>query len=371
MSASLSDNTKPSPARLDAAFFERLFEGAGLAIFACDAVGRVQAWNSRAERLCRGRCACHVGIDFRELLPTCDRSLADEALADVARRIEPGQFRVRIGPDGGSPREYVVWLTPLLDEDARFAGVTVWLHDVTEQVESRRADRKAERLSALGEMSGSVAHHYNNLLCSVATSIDRAQNMSTLAATHKSLDRAAEAVNRAVTLTRQLLAFAQGEYRSCDLSDLTEMVLYFVDENEASWRERGVDSQLDWTPVPFVQLPRESFNVVLRNLVSNALDVMPQGGRLLIELLPDGPDHVLLAVTDTGPGIAADQMERLFEPFFTTKGELGTGPSQRAGMGLAVVHGLVSEMGGQVAARNVNGSGARIEMRLPIAPTQG
>lgn len=365
MSPSATDQSAAHPAKLDGAFFERLFEGAGLAIFACDRDGRIVAWNSRGEQLFRGRGECRGGVDLRDVLPDSDRAMFDQQLVRLRDTLESVEFRTRFAVGDALGREYTVWMTPMLESDGRIGGVNVWFHDVTLHADRHRAALKNHRLEALGAMSGSVAHHYNNLLCGVATSLEYAMNMSTLMATRKALGRAADTVSRAATLTRQLLAFAQADYRSADMADLTEMVTYYVDENEAAWQARGVSTVLDWSPVPSIELPREQFNLVLANVCGNALDAMPSGGTLTVRLASVSADVVRVTVSDTGPGISPEHMERLFEPFFTTKGELAEGTQQRTGMGLAVVHGLIGEMRGTVTAHNNAGGGARIEITLP------
>lgn len=364
MSASV---IKPSaPERLDGGFFERLFEGAGLAIFACDARGRILAWNSLGERMWGHRGGCRVDADLRDVLPAGDRATFDESLKKLETSGDPLEFRTRFNPGAADEHEFAVWLAPLPGAEDGSQGVSVWFHDITARANLRKSMRKSERLSSLGAMSGSVAHHYSNLVCSIATSLEYAMNMNTMTAMRRALQRTAEAVGRATQLTQQLLAFAQADYRQCDVADLTEMVLYYFDENEARLRDRKIKLVLDWQPVPAIALPREQFMIVLTNLCTNAIEAMPGGGTLTISLRPTDDGRISVAVRDSGGGIRPEHMDRLFEPFFTTKGELSCGSSRQAGMGLAVVHGLVSEMHGTIAATNQSDGGARFEVIFPI-----
>lgn len=363
MSASVSPNA-PAPVRLDGEFLERLFEGAGLAIFACDLQGRILGWNSPGEHLFSDRRACQEGGLLRTLVPENDRATFDESLRLVTKSLEPTEFRTSLNVEG-EPADFAVWITPILENDGSLQCVSVWFHDITARVQYRRSIRKRERLSTLGMLSGCVAHHYNNLLCGIATSLEYALNMNTMSAMRRALQRTADAVSRATALTHQLLAFAQADYRAADMSDLTELVLYFLDENEDRLRRLGIELRVDWEPVPFCAVPREQFNIILNNLVANACEAMPTGGVLTVSIKPRDT-AIALAICDSGPGIAPEHMERLFEPFFTTKGELASGPSRRAGMGLAVVHGLVSEMNGSISAANNAGGGARFEILIPV-----
>jgi signal transduction histidine kinase len=226
--------------------------------------------------------------------------------------------------------------------------------------------KKRERLTTLGELCGAVAHHYNNLLCGIATSIEYAMNMNTMTAMRRALLRTTDAVGRASQITRQLLAFAQADHRASDQADLTEIVLYYFDQTEKRLARHNIELALDWQRIPACPLPREQVIVVLDNLVNNAIEAMPSGGTLTVTLARRDEKSVCVSIIDGGGGMSTDNFEHLFEPFYTTKGELGSGTGRNAGMGLAVAHGLVNEMSGTITASNVPGRGARFDVVLPL-----
>lgn len=360
----MSDPTA-SPPQPDFAFYKRLFDGAGLAVFAIDLDARVLACNPLGQGLFARR-----GVDpgrdgFRGVLPEQDRPVFDERLQSVRSSREPAEFRTRLGETNDDAIEYAVWFTPVLDDDGELQSICVWFHDITIRLQLRRGMKKRERLTQLGVLAGSVAHHYNNLLCSIATSLDFALNMNTMSAMRRVLRRTADAAGRATQLTQQLLAFAQADHRMCDLADLTETVLKYYDDHEPELAERGIKLDLDWERIPFVPLPREQLIVVIENLTQNAVEAMPDGGLLTVTLRRRDENSAVLAISDTGPGIPPGVMDRVFEPFFTTRGELGAGVTHQAGMGLAVAHGLVSEMHGTISAVNTPSGGARFEIVMP------
>jgi signal transduction histidine kinase len=355
--------TEAAPQLLSPDFYQRLFESAGLAIFVCDPLGRIQEWNTLGREVARlhGR---ETPASMRDLLPT-------EALHDFARGVtaclageRSRQFRMRIESDSG-PRDYVVWVTPVRDDLGRIDRVCLWLHDVTERVLERRGERKQERLSTLGSLAGAMAHHYNNLLCGVGTSLEYAMNLNNVIAMRKALRRTAEAAARAAQLTRQLLAFAQADHRASDQADLTETVLLYFDQQEEPLRARRIELEIGWEPMALRPVPREPFLAVLRSLVENAVEAMPGGGTLRVYLGRE-QRSALLRISDTGVGLKPDHLERIFEPFFTTKGELAEGQAHKAGMGLAMAHGFIRDMGGTITASNEPTGGARFEIRLPI-----
>ena len=364
-------SVKPMPApgsdsRLPGDFFERLFEGAGLAIFACDPSGIALAWNSLGQEMLSERGLAREGVNLRELLPDAARLQFEECLKSLLRNHTPLEFRATLARADGI-REYAVWLAPLDRAASERAGVSVWFHDITDRVQHRKTLRKSERLNSLGAMSGSVSHHYANILGSIAMSLGFAEKMNTVTAMRRALQRTGEAVATATELTRQLQAFAQADTRRSDQADLTEMILQFVDENETAYQQRGVRTNLEWEPIPIIPLPRDQFTIVLRNLATNAIEAMPGGGELTVAIQNVDAQYVRIAMRDTGEGIRPHDMERLFEPFFTTKGELGEGERKAAGMGLAVAHGLIREMNGVITAHNDPAGGARFEITLPIS----
>lgn len=359
------DKTRPDP--LDADYFRRLFDSAGLAICAADREGRIRAWNPHAEQLFRRRGVTPaVATRVEDVLPPDDRQVFRDQLAAVLRSRHSTEFRTRMEfPDGGHA-EYAVWLAPVEDRQGNLEHVSVWFHDITARLQLRRSMRSRERLTTLGTLSGSIAHHYSNLLCSIATSVEYALNMNTLTATRKALNRAMDALQRASELTHQLLAFAQGDHRGADLADLTETVLYYFDQKEAALERLGIRLDLSWDELPTIPVHREHLLTMLDHLVCNAIEAMPAGGTLTVALRRRDEQAVSLTIADTGPGIPVEHLEHIFEPFFTTKGALATGATRQSGMGLAVAYGLVSEMHGSISARNLPTGGACFEIVLPL-----
>ena len=365
MSTSTAKQLLPA-GHLDAGYLRGLFQGAGIAIVACDAEGHPVACNAEASRLLAGVGELDQRHHVCEAFPQEDRERVRELVTACLNTLEAGEFHIRLGGAESDPLEFAVFCTPVLESDGALLGVSLWLRDITQRKRKQRRQKKDERLTYLGKLSGAVAHHYNNLLCSVATSIEYASNMNTLTAMRRALRRTSEALGRGADITRRLLAFAQGDYRDVDMADLTEVVLYYFDRNEEKLDKRGVRLALDWKMIPICPIPRTRTIVILENLVENALDVMPNGGTLSVSLARRDKKSVCLSIGDTGGGIPPEDMEHLFEPFYTSKGVLGSAMSTNAGLGLAVIHGFVREMQGDITASNVPGSGARFDIVLPL-----
>ncbi len=364
MSASLTSNA--SAQKLDSSYLEGMFQGAGLAIVACDTAGLVVAWNPAAERLFGNGEARFLGRRVTTLLAEPQQRVAEEYLNQCLSMNMPTEFRARLGGTDEEPVEYAVYVTPVSDSDGSLRGAAVWFRDISARVRLQRKLKKQERLTSLGSMSGAVAHHYNNLIQGISARFDYARTMRTTAAMRLAIDQAQEPLDRAAELTQQLLIFAQADHRWCDQADLTETFLYFVDENEKKLAQRNIRLLADFQAIPITPIYRDHLMIILGNLTKNAIEAMPGGGVLTITLLRRDDRSVSISVSDTGTGISDQAMERIFEPFCSSKNELCAGGGRNAGLGLAVAHGLVAEMGGTITASNVSGRGARFDLVLPL-----
>ncbi|MFH1748418.1 MAG: ATP-binding protein [Planctomycetota bacterium] len=352
--------------RLDQAYLLSLFHGAGFGIVACESDGRVVACNVQASKLLPGAEATESPISVTDLFPPCDRETIRKLLSTCLSTLEPAEFNTRLDVGDPEPRDYAVWITPVLAPAGELRGVSFWLRDITKRQRLQHIVEKGARMASLGKLAGAVAHHYSNLLCSIGTSVEYARHMSTMTAMRRSLQRTSKAVGRAADITRQLLAFAQADHRDENMADLTETVLYFFDQREARLESHRIKLELDWQKIPALPIPREHFQIVLENLTNNAIDVMPDGGTLRVRLARHDHDTVQLSIADTGAGLSVEDLEHLFEPFHTSKGVLASGDTDNTGLGLAVAHGLVREMHGTITAGNIPGSGAHFDIVLPI-----
>lgn len=344
-----------------------LFSGSRFAVIACDVNGDILAWNDSAGSLfprLHPDSHGHAVIDLFEgdIATTIDQEAHTCVKSRSKREFQWQTFT----PEHRSVTYGLSWV-PVISETGELNGISLWFRDITERVKLAKTVERRQKLNVLGSLAGAVAHHYNNLLCSITTSLDYATNVNTPSAFQKALQRSAEAVTKASVINQQLLAFARADHRERTYSDLTESVLYYFDEHEAEIQSLGVELTLTWDALPICAVPRDPFNIIVDNLVRNACEAMPNGGKLTAELKRHDDRYAALSITDTGEGIAPDALDHLFEPFYTTKGVLARGTSTNAGMGLAVVHGFVSVMGGFVTAGNLTEGGARFEVVLPLA----
>jgi PAS domain S-box-containing protein len=263
-----------------------------------------------------------------------------------------------------SPTRAAVHLKPLHNAEDQAIGVAAWILHADHRDALDRELLRSVEMSALRELAGAVAHHFSNLLGGMLTSIDFALVSSDSTVHRRALERIGASTGRASELIRQLQVFARAQRKDTDLADLTEVILFFCEAVEPELSEHAIRLELDLSPVDVYAVPRQSMLEVFNRLAANGREAMTDGGFLRVSLRQTDRE-MILRVRDCGPGIPPELLDRVFEPFFTTKGELAGGSGRNPGLGLAVVHGLIADMGGTVTVQSPRGEGATFEIRLP------
>ena len=246
------------------------------------------------------------------------------------------------------------------------------LHDEAERREvAEDALRQAQRLEAIGQLTGGVAHDFNNLLMIVSGTVQRLRRHLTDDKQTQLLDTITTATQRGESLTRQLLAFSRRQMLQPSVIDLAERLPEIKDMLSRSLRG-DIDIRVDVTRRPcFVKVDPSELELALLNLAFNARDAMPSGGTLTITAKPvvlrgkaseEGlsGEFVAIRVADTGTGIAPDVLPRVFEPFFTTK-DVGKG----TGLGLSQVYGFARQSGGAATITSSPRRGTAVTLFLP------
>jgi signal transduction histidine kinase/CheY-like chemotaxis protein len=226
--------------------------------------------------------------------------------------------------------------------------------------------RQSTKMEAVGQLTGGLAHDFNNLLTGISGSLELIRTRTAQGRTAelgRYIEAALASAARAASLTHHLLAFARRQTLDPKVIDLNQLVGSMKDLFS---RAAGPSIQIE-TKLPFGLWPilcdRNQLESALLDLVANARDAMPLGGRLTIEtanLAVPSDDAVTLAFTDTGTGMTPEVLARAFDPFFTTK-PLGQG----TGLGLSMIHGFVQQSGGHVRLRSSEGQGTQVTITLP------
>jgi len=228
--------------------------------------------------------------------------------------------------------------------------------------------RQAQKIEAIGQLTGGVAHDFNNLLMVISGGLDILDRQTDPARRRRLMDGMVQAAQRGASLTRQLLAFSRRQTLRPEPVDVASQIGGMRELLDRSLRG-DVHVEFDFPDTLWpVEVDPGELELVILNLAVNARDAMPNGGTILVrgENLPDlndaqiAGDYVRLSVVDTGVGMGPEILSRVFEPFFTTK-EVGKG----SGLGLAQVHGFATQSRGTVRIRSEVGQGTSIELYLP------
>jgi len=247
--------------------------------------------------------------------------------------------------------------------------------DITERKQLETQLQQSRRMEAVGRLAGGIAHDFNNLLTIIKGYAELALNrtMAQLEL-HADIERIADASERATTLVRQLLAFSRKQVLQPKILDLNDIVLGLDNLLRRLMSEDIGMQTLVGKDVGAVKADPGQIEQVIMNLVVNARDAMPNGGRLVIETSNADLDdayarehatvkpgqYVMLAVSDTGVGMDADTLAHIFEPFYTTKAS-GKG----TGLGLSTVYGIVKQSGGYIWVYSEPGRGSSFKVYLP------
>ncbi len=345
------------------------------AVYTIDTEGRIRFGNSALERMTGYQVAELLGHPATKLYPASMVPL----LTERRRRAlggEPVRSHVEtemIRRDGTSLPIELSASSLILD--GRIAGRVVVARDITERKHLEAQLFQAQKMEAVGRLAGGVAHDFNNLLTVIS---GHSQLLLYRLGPGDSSRRHAEeiknAADRAASVTHQLLAFSRKQVlqpKAVDLNavvnDMAAMLRPLIGED--------IELVIDFgTPLGHVKADPAQLEQVIMNLVVNACDAMPDGGKLTIEtakvereaaytrqhaVVRSGP-YVMLAVRDTGYGMDAAVQSHLFEPFFTTK-EKGKG----TGLGLSTVYGIVTQSGGHIEVDSALGRGSTFRIYLP------
>jgi PAS domain S-box-containing protein len=337
--------------------------------------GIVTSWNAAAERIFGYTAEEMVGESIFRLIPP---ELHDTE-RDLLQRLHRGEVvefseAERIRKDGQR-----IWISlsvsPIRDATGTITGAASIKRDITERKLLQERLFETQRLQAVGQLAGGIAHEANNQMSVVLGGTHFLLQRTDLPeAARQDIEHIRRAAERTAGITQQLLAFSRRQILQVHQLDLSAVVRSIAPVLQRSLSESHelVTQLAELSPIWADQRQLEQ---VLLNLTLNARDAMPEGGRLTIATenvqgaapdegggtrLPPG-HYVLLEVRDTGHGMHAATLERIFEPFFTTK-EVGQG----TGLGLSVVHGIVGQLGGHIRVETGPRLGTAFRLYFPV-----
>lgn len=349
------------------------------AIYMLDPQGRIMTWNSGAERI-KGYEAWEViGQHLEMFFPAEDRR-EGRAQRLIATALSEGRaqdegWRVR---KDGSRFWALTALDAIHDDTGRLIGLAKITRDMTERHDAQlRMDEvraqlfQAQKMEALGQLTGGMAHDFNNLLTVIIGATELALRSDNPERIHALLDNIHTAGMRGRELTQHLLTFARRRNPEAQQIEL-EPVLKAASTLFGQALPKGIRLEAAVEPALHpVRVDPSQLEMALLNLIFNARDAMEQSGCIRLgaenrslqgEWAELRGDFVLISVSDDGPGIAPEVQARIFEPFFTTK-QFGKG----TGLGLSQVYGFARNAGGTIRVESEPGNGTRMTLYLPAA----
>jgi two-component system sensor histidine kinase PilS (NtrC family) len=339
------------------AFKDLIFESAGTGLIAVDCAHRVTAFNRAAEEITGVTSKQAIGRSWSELIGTTVPLRSIEAAIDANARASMRHETALRRPDGSTVPVRMTFSALRSGEGERL-GLISACDDLSaiRAMESRM--RQADRLATLGRMAANIAHEIRNPLASLTGAIDVLTSPHTAEDARERLSqivaRESERLNHIIKNFLEYARPAPLSITTFDVAAAAEEVLLLLEHRASPGSLKVIR---EFAPSVLWPVDAEQFRQILWNLCLNAAESMPEGGELRVAVAVRG-ETLEVTVTDTGEGIAADDLSHVFEPFFSTKSE-GTG------LGLALVHRVVQEHGGEIDVRSSPGLGTTFTLTLP------
>ncbi|MEM0448899.1 MAG: CHASE4 domain-containing protein [Methanomassiliicoccales archaeon] len=309
-----------------------------------------------------------IGTKFSPEMPKEDAELVSFSLQSITsdRPVVSYQHRVLL------PKGNEVWQQwtsrGIFDGSGKLQEIQSVGRDITERIRFEQEMLRTQKLESLGRLAGGIAHEFNNILTSIVGNITLARmEKSTSHELERRLQDAENSALKAKNLTQQLLTFAQGGDPIKEISDVTALV---KDSADLLTRGSNVTLVLDLPSDPWmVEIDPEQMRQALNNIIINAIESMPEGGKLLISarnLVIEGSNelnlppnnYIMIEFSDEGHGIPENELTRIFDPFFTTKKE-------GSGLGLTVALSIIRKHGGHITVDSQVGRGSTFRLYLP------
>ena len=311
-----------------------------------------------------------------DLIHEKDRAQLEDAVELHKRSTEPIHYEYRIRRENGTWRHWSDFGQPILGDDGKPVKWIGACTDITEKKHIEAQLRQSQKMESIGRLAGGVAHDFNNLLTSIQGNVSMGMlDISPNHPLYETLEEISSAAKRATKLTKQLLAFSRKQIIEPKIVNVNEMI---VSLRKLLERLIGEDISIVWKLMEnlgHIRADSGQIEQVIVNMVVNARDAMPDGGKLTIEtgnirldesyvekhIQVSTGDYVMIAVSDNGIGMDADTLSKIFEPFFTTKDK-----DQGTGLGLATAFGIIKQHGGNIEVYSEVGKGSTFKVFLPM-----
>ncbi len=358
----LESSELPTSPVVSDAFYRHFCEHAGIALISTDRNLIIQTWNSAASRMFGASAANMIGSPFESAIPHEDRVEGERLMHEA---IESGivvNFEFKHRDAYGRSRTLIATFSTIASDQGHTIGALACIRDITRRINLEADLAQRNKMASLGQMAGTLAHHFNNILGGAVTSIDFALSTDDPSLQTRALRQTGDALARMTTLVDALVAFAEGDVKHHDQCDLTEAIIEVLDHIESEMVAANITLEVNLGQVPITPVPRAQLVTVLENVFHNAADALPVGGTVAIDSFVD---HNIVTVTirDNGCGMTDDECGHIFEPFFSTK-NLDANLTRHPGLGLAVAHGILHVLGHTIDIESSLGEGTTVTIRF-------
>jgi len=270
--------------------------------------------------------------------------------------------------DEPNGRHLEVRVNPILDQENCRTGSVEVVRDITEERTAAEQSMRSDKLRALGQIAWGIAHNFNNSLTAILGYTQLVQGKIQDPALLRNLQTVEQAALDAAKMVQRIQNFARQSHDAVfGPADLNQMIRDALDLTRSKWRDdahaAGIsyDVRFDPSVEAATLCDQSAMREVFVNIIINAIEAMPTGGRLLITNAIED-EHLLITFSDTGTGMSGETRQRLFEPFYTTKG------AKVQGMGLSASYGIIERHGGTITVNTESGKGTSFTIRLKCAP---
>jgi PAS domain S-box-containing protein len=365
----LSDLRKvQAVAREHQSLLTNILESARESIYAVDPDGNFKWCNTATLKGLGYQRSSFIGRPLLSMVYEGDRDLVREKLA-AAMTGAPQTYEMRYFAHDGQLRYARVDNSPLVVE-GRTTGVLGIARDITEQKEERERAARADKLRALGQLASGVAHDFNNSLAAILGRAQLLRRQVNDPGLLRNLDIIQTAAEDAAATVRRIQTFARKsavkEFERVDVASLLNDAIEITRtrwQNEARIRGLEYDVKLDTESEQFTYGSASELREVFVNMIVNAVDAMPRGGKLLVTCRRKD-DRLQLHFADNGMGMPEDVRQKIFEPFFSTKGAHGTG------LGLSVSYSIIERHSGSISVVSEPGNGSNFTIDLPAVAAE-
>lgn len=354
-------------------FTEAILDALPVSLYVVDRDYRIVTWNRHREIGVLGLPRdVAIGRDVFSVLEKYPQGRLRQEFERAFRTGNIERIEQQTAADDGSSKHWMVSKVPMKNSESdEVTHVITVGEDITARVEAIHAVNRAEKLAAVGRLAAGVVHEINNPLATIAACAEALEQRIDEGAFEMSdsADDLSEYLGlikseafRCKSITTGLLDFSRvrtGERVPTDIGEIVRSAANLISHQK---RSNQISITVDVAPdLPQVNADGGQIQQAVIALATNAIDAMPDSGKLAFRLFPKG-NRVCIDVEDSGVGIPQENMSKIFEPFFTTK-EIGKG----TGLGLAVCYGIISEHGGRLSVRSNVGKGTTFSIYLPVA----